>query len=590
MGFTQTTLSGHIRQEYQNSHGIGFFYPEHRARVSGISRVYGLAYIDEGWLETERGTDKVEIIIGDKIYLARLYVKNRYFVRTYDTTDFDDGELQITARAWDKSGNLIGCVSQMVFIDNANAAEQKRVFAAPNGEISGDGSINSPWDIETALTKMERGNILFLRGGVYEKQMIMNKSGFDNMPSVVMNYESETVNLNGFGLEIKEGTSYFILSGIDQSGTTHDNFGLHVYENIEHVSVWDCSFCDNTHPYASLPYQNLTEYGTGLYAGGILNKSDQSRARRYFEVSHCLSSGNDVDGYHLASTVHGRFQFLEACWTPDSRNPEKRADIFQFRHANGFAADNSEYLWNCCVSNDIAYLFCYSHHNGQDGWDIRSPHTRLFGCVTHDEAEAGKYSGRPFGGVGFKFWEYDYHFANCLSFRNNITDYTGDGLVIACDGVLEPRFESYRRKNALIHNTAFYNTANHAIAFGANSSEIHIKNCVIQKAKRVLTDDITGQREGYISHCILWDIATSVFDGGDKNLPVGFTKSQIAEPGFTDPEQGNFFPKENSIMLVSGNTAGMPFDVDGVDYSVLDGLGRPRGSCTESGPYTRYDG
>ena len=586
MGYRETTEAGGIRQDYGNARGIGIFYPAHLARVSGISRIYGLAYIDEGWLETERGVGKVEVKFGNDSRTARLYVKNRYFVRTFDSARFKDGELEVTATAWDMEGSLIGSVSQTIIIDNngKTAVHQERKFASPGGSENGNGSIDSPWDIKTALDKMEPGTVLILRGGTYEEQTVIKTGGKANAPSVIINYEDEKVELKGFGIEIADGTSNLILSGIDQHGTRLNNYGINIGTDIERVSVWDCSFNDNTHPYESLPHQPQTEYGTGFYASVIRSRADRSRIRRYLEVSHCMACGNDVDGFLLSSIAYGRFQFLESCYTPDTRKPEKRKDIFQYKHANGFAADNSEYRWNGYASVDNVYMFCYSHHNGQDGWDIRTPHTRLFGCVTHDEA----FVGIPFGGEGIKFWEYDYHISNCVTFRNNIVDGTGDAFMLAVD-VPEPKYESYRRKNAFIHNTAFYHAEVDAINLSEGAHEIYVENCVIQKARRAITIDIAEKCMGYIRRCIFFNVKDGTVAEQDEPLSERIFESHIADPGFADPERGNFFPKKGSLMLTAGNTHGLLFDVDGIDYSVLDGLGRPRASKTEAGPYTRYE-
>ena len=585
MGYKERADTKHIRQIYENERGVGIFFPKHREKISGISRVYGLAYIDEGWLETDRGIARVEVTIGDEIHSARLYVKNRYFVRTFDSTRFSDGELTIAVRAFDQDGNLLGSVSQIVVVDNAHAQTQPRVYAAPDGLPTGDGSLQRPFDVETALANLKPGAVLFLRGGEYHRQMVISTSGKVGAPTVIINHEDEIVKLTGAGIEIAAGVSHLIVSGIDQAGTRHDNFGMNVGADIAHVSVWDCSFCDNTHPYECMPPTPQMEYGTGLYAGVIRSKPDRSLIRRYFEVSHCLACGNDVDGFHLASTAHGRFQFLEACWTPDGRLPAKHGvDIYQYKHANGFAADNSEYRWSGFASWDIAYLFCYSHHNGQDGWDIRTPHVRLFGCVTHDEA----YVGIPYGGVGLKFWEYDYQITNCVTFRNNLVDGTGDAFTLACDAD-DPRYESYRRKNAFIQNTAFYHADKDAINLEPGAHEIFVENCVIQKATRAITEDIADACHGYIRRCIFCQVKEGTVAEFDEPLSERIFASHIADPGFNDPEKGNFFPKEDSLMRTAGNTYGLLFDVDGVDYSLLDGLGRPRQRLTEAGPYTRYD-
>ena len=578
----------HTRQIYHNEKGLGIFYPEHRARVSGISRLYGLAYVDEGWLESDRGVSRVEVRFGDTIIPARLYVKNRYFIRTFDSTRFPDGELTVAVQAWDKAGDKIGEVSQTIIIDNANAKKQNRLFAAPDGAPDGRGTIDSPYDIDTALGKMECSDILFLRGGVYEKQMIITQGGAPGAPAAVINYNGERVEFNSAGIEIAEGVEYLILSGVDQHGTTHDNYGLWIKPAIYQVSVWDSSFCENTHYYDRMPYANTVEYGTGLYAGVVRDNDDRSRIRRYLEISHCRCENNDVDGFQLASVAHGRVQFSEGCYTPDTRKPEKRKDIFQYKHSNGFSSDSGVQIADY-ASQDVVYLFCYTHHNGQDGWDIAAPYTRLFGCVTHDEA----FVGIPFGGVGIKLWQHECHVASSLSFRNNIYDGTGAAMTLA-GHTADPGKALRVAKRGLITNCAFYESDTNALSLGANLTDVRIENCAFEKCGSAITNNIVDMEKSSVRRCLFSNIgsgpaADSGSTAGSRPMPENFIMSVHQTPGFIDPESGNFFPQKNSALTAAGNASGFIFDVDGVDYSRLDGLGRPRQRSTEIGPYTRYD-
>jgi hypothetical protein len=379
-----------------------------------------------------------------------------------------------------------------------------------------------------------------------------------------MNHDGERVEFSGAGLEIAENVRHLILSGIDQYGTRRDKHGLLIGPDVHHVSVWDCSFCDNTHPYDRMPYANTVDYGTGLYAGVIRDGDDRSRIRRYVEISHVRCENNDVDGFQLASTAHGRVQFSEGSYTPDTRRPEKCKDVFQYKHSNGFSTDSGTQVADF-ASQDNVYLFCYTHHNGQDGWDIAAPYTRLFGCVTHDEAHVGI----PFGGVGLKLWQGNCHIAACLSFRNNVYDGSGAAMTLA-NYVADPVKTPTLPKHAFISSCAFYHAETAALSLGDNLTHVRIENCVFERYGRAMTSDIAATEGSSVRHCIFAD------DG--------------EQPGFTDPEAGCFFPKPGSLLTTAGDNAGLIFDVDGVDYARYDGLGRPRQSLAEAGPYTRYDG
>src|SRR5579862_2530377 len=79
-------------------------------------------------------------------------------------------------------------------------------FVAPNGSAGGNGSINSPWDLQTALSQpssVQPGDTIWLRGGVYHAP---TSNGFSSMlngsatsPIIVRNYNGERATLDGHG-------------------------------------------------------------------------------------------------------------------------------------------------------------------------------------------------------------------------------------------------------------------------------------------------------------------------------------------------------------------------------------------------------
>jgi hypothetical protein len=127
-----------------------------------------------------------------------------------------------------------------------------------------------------------------------------------------------------------------------------------------------------------------------------------------------------------------------------------------------------------------------------------------------------------------------------------------------------------------------------AICFRPGTTEVRIENCVVEKALKAVTFDVAQVKGGAVRRCIFWDIEEGEVAAPGQILSPETFESHIAEPGFTDPARGNFFPKKGSLLLRAGSTNGLVFDVDGVDYAQFDGLGRPRASKNEAGAYTRY--
>jgi Concanavalin A-like lectin/glucanases superfamily/Chitobiase/beta-hexosaminidase C-terminal domain/Viral BACON domain len=78
-------------------------------------------------------------------------------------------------------------------------------FAAPNGSSSGNGSINQPWDLQTALnhpSAVKPGDVIWLRGGAYGgggsgTQFTSHLTGTAANPILVRQYPGERAIING---------------------------------------------------------------------------------------------------------------------------------------------------------------------------------------------------------------------------------------------------------------------------------------------------------------------------------------------------------------------------------------------------------
>lgn len=547
---------------YGNVKGIGFFYPEENAVLSGIAKVYGLAYTNDGWLEEDKGVGRVMVQLGDRPAVpARTYVKNKYWVKTFDTGDFSDGPLEVQVTAYDMDGRLIGTAANTVIIDSSRSPVRRRLFASPDGKPENNGTLNSPWDMDTCLNRVEPGDIIYLLGGEYHDKWVVSRSGQKGLPITITNYRGQRVRLLGAGIAVLPDVEYVDIMGIDQSGLRFGASGVELGESVSHLQFWDCSFNDNTHPYEEIEPNEWMAYGVGFQALTVRGRKNchgapraiEGQNRQFITVSHCEAKYNDVDGFDLSSIDHGRFQFLEAAWNPN----HKTANVLQYKHADGLTIKNSEFEPWGFPSEDCVFLFCYSHHNGQDGFDLRSPHIYLFGCISHDEAQ----SGTPYGASGIKTWEYDYKFYNCLSFRNNIVDDSGYGLEAG--------------NNSFLCNCLFYNTNSAAVTRPDDDprvQRIFSHNNVFVDCGIGFTYPVRSYDSVYFGKC-------------DEETLIG---AREADPLLTDAENGNFFLAPDSPLLQAGCMKGFSFMVDGINYMALDGLGRPRASMNEIGPYTRY--
>jgi phosphodiesterase/alkaline phosphatase D-like protein len=89
-------------------------------------------------------------------------------------------------------------------------------YAAPNGIPNGDGSINAPWDLQTALsqsTGVPPGATIYLRGGTYRGKFVSTLVGSQSSPITVRSYPGEWAKIDGY-------VTTALASAIDASQTT----------------------------------------------------------------------------------------------------------------------------------------------------------------------------------------------------------------------------------------------------------------------------------------------------------------------------------------------------------------------------------
>src|SRR5690606_39000654 len=130
---------------------------------------------------------------------ARTYVKDRYWIRTFDTTVFKNGPLHILVTAYDKEGNQGGSVTNRVMIDNGKSAGRARYYVSPDGKSNNKGTEKSPWDLTTGISAIAPNDILFMLEGEYTTPIVLDKSGTEGKPLTIMNYPGHQVALKGAG-------------------------------------------------------------------------------------------------------------------------------------------------------------------------------------------------------------------------------------------------------------------------------------------------------------------------------------------------------------------------------------------------------
>ena len=96
-------------------------------------------------------------------------------------------------------GALRWALAASLLVLAAAAARAADYYAAPGGSPSANGSISSPWDLQTALnqTVARPGDTIWLRGGVYHGTYSSYLNGTSAAPIVVRQYPGERATIDG---------------------------------------------------------------------------------------------------------------------------------------------------------------------------------------------------------------------------------------------------------------------------------------------------------------------------------------------------------------------------------------------------------
>ena len=128
-------------------------------------------------------------------------------------------------------------------------AEATDHFAAPNGASAASGTIDSPWDLQTALNQpkvVQPGDTIWLRGGTYHALksggFASNLNGTAASPIIVRNYNGERATIDGHGTEftlaVHGSCTWFWGIEVMDSNTQRSTATVGVVPNAAGVAVY----------------------------------------------------------------------------------------------------------------------------------------------------------------------------------------------------------------------------------------------------------------------------------------------------------------------------------------------------------------
>ncbi len=276
------------------------------------------------------------------------------------------------------------------------------IIVSPDGSKDGEGTMESPMDVQTAINLAQPGQMIVMLDGTYyptsDYVIPRSVSGTADAPIVIMAQNPGKVVVDGSNMSSSNGlmtlvASYWQVYGIDFTNSPGKGFGLSGNYN----TVEMCNF-----------YKNKN---TGLQISRYSGEPNSSELwPSYNLVKNCDAYDNCDDG----------------------RND-----------ADGFAAKLT------CGEGNVFYG-CISHNNIDDGWDLFAKSTTgsigavtIENCVTYsngwltyeDPAEVGYGEGNGFK-LGGENMPGAHKLINCVSFNNagkGITSNSGpDCQVINC--------------------------------------------------------------------------------------------------------------------------------------------------------------
>ncbi len=206
----------------------------------------------------------------------------------------------------------------LLFVSSAHAATY---YVSNAGLDSNTGTITAPWKtLVYSASKLVAGDILYIRGGIYQEKVTFSATGTNSQPIKIMAYVGETPIIDGNyviptssysalmvfsgsylmvdGLEVRNS----LWQGIEVSGTNITLSHIASHDNMEHgIITWgskdaivqDSVIYGNAKSFENGVHQfSRTTYATGISAAGASDRTILRRIKTYHNWGEGLSTFN----------------------------------------------------------------------------------------------------------------------------------------------------------------------------------------------------------------------------------------------------------------------------------------------------------
>ncbi len=270
------------------------------------------------------------------------------------------------------------------------------IYVAPNGSDSNLGTIDSPISLTSALSRIQTGGTIYLRGGTYaysvQITIAQNNSGTSANPKRLFAYGSEKPVLDF-------SSQPYISNDVNPRGIRLDGSYWHI-KGLEITGAAD----------------------NGMYISGNYNTVE--RCVFHHNRDSGLQLGRYAESY-ISINQWPSYNLILNCDSYANDDPDNHED------ADGYG---------CKLTTGYGNVFrgCVAHHNNDDGWDLfMKPETGVIGPVTLEDcvAYANGYhldgSSSPGDGNGFKLggngMPCDNILIRCIAFQNRVKGFWGNG-------------------------------------------------------------------------------------------------------------------------------------------------------------------
>ena len=325
--------------------------------------------------------------------------------------------------------------------------DQKTIYVAPEGSAGAAGSKENPVDIYTAVKYAKAGQMIVLKGGVYNlTSTIKVERGIDGTKEQMIyliadpsDSQRPVFDFNRACAGMIFAGDYWYCQGFDETKTQYTQKGIQ-------ISGSNCVF-DNIQAYHN--------GNTGIQVSRYLTTDEREDWPSNDLILNCTSYGNADIGYE---------------------------------DADGFAA-------KLTVGDGIVFDGCISYNNADDGWDLFAKvETGSIGSVTikncvaygngylEDGTDAGNGNGFKMGGSSIT----GYHtLINSVAFGNKAKGIDSN----SCPDIQVKQSTSFNNES---YNVAFYTNAGSKTDFGASGILSYRTNKLEQQEQlKLLQDEAT---------------------------------------------------------------------------------------------------